>query len=257
MSRPRRTTCPALKTIDECQIYFKTSASDTCIDRIECHPLMFTTDTLERKHLSQEWPHCWSRNTRASTEKIDPYLTAPMIPDLALSLLSDNNSTQAQEQPVNRQPATNILPTTTLHITTMDPDLARSLLQNDTSVPKFSHPKPTQPANPNQISTQRNPPTIPRPPSFPPPRTPPSRLHQKLLKKLYPRPGVQPRDYAQVFLHPALGYAAFDGRKNPRGLPYPWCEICGGDCWCVDRNVIWRLPRGGGLGGCGCGCGVM
>ena len=150
-----------------------------------------------------------SPHTKGNQEKGSTLPHCSMDPTLALSLLSDNNSTQAQEQPVNRQPATNILPTTTPHITTMDPDLARSLLQNDTSVPKFSHPKPTQPANPNQISTQRNPPTIPRPPSFPPPRTPPSRLHQKLLKKLYPRPGVQPRDYAQVFLHPALGYATF------------------------------------------------
>ena len=184
-----------------------------------------------------------SLHTKGNQEKGSTLPHCSMDPTLALSLLSDNNATQAQKQPVNRQPATNI-PPTTAYQTTMDRDLARSLLQNNTpSVPKPTHPKPTQPSKPNQTRNPSTTPGCPAPPPLPPfppfpPRTPTSRTHQKLLKKLYPHPGVQPRDYTDVVFHPALGYAAFHPWKNPRGLPYPWCEICRGDCWCVDRNVI-------------------
>jgi len=188
-----------------------------------------------------------------------------MDPNLALSLMSNNDAAPAHEQYGNGQPITNTPQKVTSH-TAMDPDLARSLLQIDnTNVPKPSHLKPKQPAkhdpipkrpanpNPNTIIT----PTIPHPPPFPafpvPPFTPSppsSRQRQRLLKKLYPTPGLQARDYTDTFLHPA-GYVAFDLRKNPRGLPYPWCEFCRDDCWCVDRNTVFRMPEGGVVGCCG------
>jgi hypothetical protein len=188
-----------------------------------------------------------------------------MDPNLALSLMSNNNAAPAHEQPGNGQPAATTLSTTIPQTTNMDPDLARSLLQNNNtsaSDPSYSRPKqptkhdptPKRPTNPDSN-------TIPHPPPFPilaisapfTPCPPSSRQRQKLLKKLYPTPGLQPRDYTNTFLHPA-GYVAFDLRKNPRGLPYPWCEFCRGDCWCVDRNRVFRMPERGGFG---CGCGVM
>jgi hypothetical protein len=151
----------------------------------------------------------------------------------------------------------------------MDPDLARSLFQNNNAnnagVSKPSNPKPKQPISPKQaLKRPTNPntitPIVPHLPPFPafpvPPFTPcppSSRQRQKLLKKPYPTPGLQSRDYTDTFLHPA-GYVAFDLRKNPRGLPCPWCEFCRGDCWCVDRNRVFRMPEGGNFG---CGCGVM
>jgi hypothetical protein len=179
-----------------------------------------------------------------------------MGPSLALSLMSNNNATQFHAQPGNGQPVANTPPSETSH-TTMDPDLARYLLQNNKpSVPKPSHLNQNQP-------TQRNP--TPQRPANPYPNTVPlgvrplppdvaqrsSHTRQKLLKKLYPTPGVQPRDYQYIIFHPS-GYEAFPYYKNPRGLPYPWCEFCRGDCWCVDRNTVFRLPEGGV-----CGCGIM
>ncbi|KAM0699550.1 hypothetical protein Q7P36_000552 [Cladosporium allicinum] len=112
-----------------------------------------------------------SPHTKGNQEKGSTLPHCSMDPTLALSLLSDNNATQAQKQPVNRQPATNI-PPTTAYQTTMDRDLARSLLQNNTpSVPKPTHPKPTQPSKPNQT---RNPSTTPGCPAPPPPPTLPT-----------------------------------------------------------------------------------
>ena len=203
------------------------------------------------------WRHQWTLTSELH-QKRSTHRTATMDPSLALSLMAGNNTTHAHAQPSSRHPATN-MPQTTTPLTTMDPDLARSLLQNNTANARPTHFRPNRPTNPNQTPPHRNPRSAlrspPALPSFPPPprRSPASRSHQKLLKKLYPTPGVQPRDYTAVSLHPA-GYAVFDHRKNPRGLPYPWREICRGDFWCVETNVIWRMPRGGLFG---CGCGVM
>ena len=212
--------------------------------------------------------------TRASREKTKIDRTATMDPSLALSLLSSSNAAPAYDQPNNTQPATNLHPTTTPH-TAMDMDLARSLFQdnNNTTAPNPPTPKPNQPPKPIQAPKQpTNPPPTPNniiPPTFrpPPPRfplpfpvstpftpcSPSSRQRQKLLKKLYPTPGLQSRDLTDTFIHPA-GYVAFDLRRNPRGLPYPWCELCRGDCWCVGRSTVWRMPEGGGVGEC---CVVM